>query len=165
MKIVKASYIIDCPEPPIEMLRRIERAGRVCYKSEDRITDISCISMIRSLISAGHESVLEHGIISVKFITDRGILAELTRHRISSFSVESTRFCSYNKDKFGNEIIFIQPDFKLGEDDKFLLELIEQHYMKKLHMGLTPQQARYFLPNGLKTEIVMTCNLPHLNFS
>src|SRR3989304_5675541 len=107
MKIIKASYIIDCPEPPIEMLRRIERAGRVCYKSEDRITDISCISMIRSLISAGHESVLEHGIIS----------------------------------------------------DKFLLELIEQHYMKKLHMGLTPQQARYFLPNGLKTEIVMTCNL------
>src|SRR3989304_4608541 len=99
MKIIKASYIIDCPEPPIDMLKRIERAGRVCYKSEDKITDISYTSMIKSLIN------------SVKFITDRGVSHELVRHRISNFSQESTRYCSYNKDKFGNEVIFIQPDF------------------------------------------------------
>ena len=159
MKIIKASYIIDCPEPPIDMLKRIERAGRVCYKSEDKITDTSYVDMIKRLVKSGHHSVLEHGIISVKFITDRGILAELTRHRIANFSAESTRFCNYSKDKFGNEITFIQPDFKLSPQDEYLLFQIEKHYLNRLADGLSPQQARYFLPNGLKTEIVMTCNL------
>ena len=159
VKIIKASYVIDLIEEPLEMLKRIERAGRVCYKSEDKITDTSYVDMIKRLIKSAHHSVLEHGIISVKFITDRGILAELTRHRIASFSAESSRYCNYSKDKFGNEITFIQPDFKLSPQDEYLLFQIEKHYLNRLADGLSPQQARYFLPNGLKTEIVMTCNL------
>lgn len=160
MKIINASYIIEMPEPPIEMLKRIERAARVCYKSEDKITDTSYVQMIKMLIKSNHLSVLEHGIVSVKFITDRGVLAELTRHRIgASYSVESTRYCSYNKGKFGKEITYIHPDFELNQDDVRLLSLIEEHYMKRLEDGLSPQQARYFLPQGLKTEIVATYNL------
>src|SRR3990167_4981784 len=99
MKIVKASYIIDCPEPPIEMLRRIERYIRKCRKSEDRITDTSYVDLIKHTLSQNpkHESVLEHGIVSVEFITDRGVTHEMVRHRIAAYTQESTRYCNYNK--------------------------------------------------------------------
>ena len=159
MKIIKASYLIQLLEPPIDMLKRIERAGRVCYKSEDKITDISYVQMLKKLIDSQHESVLEHGVASVKFICDRGISHELVRHRIASFSQESTRYCNYSKDKFGEELTFISPDFELSPHDEYLLFQIETHYISRLREGLSPQQARYFLPNGLKTELVMTCNL------
>lgn len=159
MKIVKASYIIECPEEPIKMLKRIEKVARICYKSEDLITDISYVSMIKKLVVAKHYAMFDHAFVSVTFITDRGVSHELIRHRLAAFAQESTRFCNYSKDKFSNNITFIQPDFKLVESDLHLLKMMEDHYMFKLKQGLTPQQARYFLPNGLKTEITMTCDL------
>lgn len=138
-----------------DVYRRIEQAGRTAYKSEDRITEGSAEKFIRSIIKRGHESVLEHASITVRFITDRGVTHELVRHRLCAYTQESTRYCNYS-----GGVTFIQPiDFFLNEYDRALLEHIEDHYALRLKQGLTPQQARYFLPNGLKTEIVHTANI------
>lgn len=109
------------------------------------------------VVKRGHHSVIEHAIMSIRFICDRGVTHEIVRHRLAAYSQESTRYCNYSK----IDISFIIPgDFKLDSDDLELLELIEDHYNKCLNeKHRSPQQARYFLPNGLKTEIVMTCNL------
>lgn len=109
MKLIKPSYEILTPLNGAEILRTLEVAGRTCYKSEDKITEDSAKKFVATLIKSGHHSVIEHCSFSVRLICDRGILAEITRHRISSFSVESTRFCNYSKDKFGNELTFIIP--------------------------------------------------------
>ena len=139
-----------------EALRLIELAGRTCYKSEDKITEDSNIDFAKMILKLGHESVIEHVSATIKFVCDRGVTHEIVRHRLASYSQESTRYCNYGK--LG--INFIVPcDFELDEDDLELLKSIETHYNKCLEKGRKPQQARYFLPNGLKTEIVMTCNL------
>lgn len=144
----------------MQLLKKIEVAGRTCYKSEECITEESCKKFVRSIIASGHHSVLEHVNISVKVICDRGVSHEIVRHRIASYSQESTRYCSYNKDKFGSQLCFVQPEFALDEEDLEMLRRIEEYYMKCItEKGRKAQQARYFLPNGLKTEIVMTMNL------
>jgi thymidylate synthase (FAD) len=272
MKIIHQSFEIldDCPLKDIN--KRIELIGRVCYKSENHITDYSAEKFVEKIISNGHESVLEHisfcfeikvkseyaprfflfanyihdrvvgfhsnvvdtsqGVmtvvisfnlrtlrdmaclttlpnllvkdilikvyslcpalikdrfttddfrlffldsikwqnpdelnllnycrhkyVTVRFIMDRGISHELVRHRISSFSQESTRYVNYNK----SGVSFITPvDFELNDEDIKLLEMMEGHYNKCINNGRSPQQARYFLPNGLKTEIIMTANM------
>lgn len=156
MQLITQSVEILTPIDSKVIMSRIEAAGRTCYKSEASITPDSATEFIRMIIKRGHDSVLEHENISVRFITDRGVTHEIVRHRIASYSQESTRYCNY-----GNmDIKFILPtNFDLNEEDRTLLSLIEQHYKHCLSIGRTPQQARYFLPNGLKTEIVMTCNL------
>ena len=160
MKIIDQTFEILTPLDSDKILKNLEKIGRVSYKSEDLITETSAKNFIKKIIENKHEAVIEHESISIKVITDRGVSHEIVRHRIASYIQESTRFCNYSKDKFSNEIIYIKPvDFDLTEDDLILLENIEQHYMKRLKQGLTPQQARYFLPNGLKTEIVITMNL------
>ena len=164
MKIVKASYIIECPEEPLVMLKRIERAARVCYKSEDKITDISYVDMIKRLIKSGHESVIEHGIVSVTSIVDRGVSHEIVRHRIASYSQESTRFCSYDEDKFGHEIKVVDIRQHLKNPKSFdvwerAMVLAEVAYFNMLELGESPQIARSVLPTSLKTEIVKTYNL------
>lgn len=164
MKIINASYRIETPIDGAEILKRIEKAGRTCYKSEDRITDESAKSFVQKLIERGHESVLEHGSITVRFICDRGISHEIVRHRIASFSQESTRYCNYSGDRFGNNITFIKPCFldegtggyKLWKQAMFVAE---KEYFELLNLGCTPQEARSVLPNSVKTEIVMTANL------
>lgn len=164
MKIIKASYEILTPLDGEEILRTIERAGRVCYKSEDKITDGSAERFVRSIIERGHESVLEHVSISVRFIVDRGVSHELVRHRIASFSQSSTRYCNYSQDKFGNEITVIEPLF-FGKpwQAKYVAwrracEEAERRYFELLSLGATPQEARSVLPNSLKAEVVMTAN-------
>ena len=161
MRLVESGFIIETPLQNLgmNMLKRIERAGRTCYKSEENITGISAVDFTRSIIKNGHHSVLEHESVSVRFICDRGVTHEMVRHRIASYSQESTRFCNYSTDKFRGQIAFMQPTFQLDDDDLELLLVIEKHYMKCIENGRSPQDARYFLPNGLKTEIVMTCNL------
>jgi thymidylate synthase (FAD) len=156
MELINPSFEILTPQSQIDgMLHRIEAAGRTCYKSEDKMTDISAKEFVEKIIRLGHDSVLEHEYISVRVITDRGITHEIVRHRLASYSQESTRYCNY-----GNTgIKFINPDFILTQKDWTFLEACEQQYMDSLERGLSPQQARYFLPNGLKTEIVMTLNL------
>ena len=164
MKIIDASYKIETPIDGAEILKRIEKAGRTCYKSEDRITDESAKSFVRKLIERGHESVLEHESITVRFICDRGVSHEIVRHRLASYSQESTRYCNYSGNRFGNQITFIKPCFleegtggyKLWKQAMFIAE---KEYFDLLNWGCTPQEARSVLPNSTKTEVVMTANL------
>jgi thymidylate synthase (FAD) len=157
MFLVKPSHEILTKIDGQDILRKIESAGRTCYKSEDKITELSSHSFVARLMVGEHHSVIEHENISVRFICDRGVTHEIVRHRLVAYSQESTRYCDYGK--IGIKFI-IPSDWKLDEDDYRLLEHIEIHYNKCLNKKKrTPQQARYFLPNGLKTEIVMTANL------
>ena len=173
MKIIKPSYEILTPisDGGIKELQHIEKIGRVCYKSENRITDDgeSAKKFVKMLISNGHEAMIEHSSLSVKFVVDRGVSHELVRHRIASFAQESTRYCNYSKDKFGNEITVILPcffDTGMGilsnslvyQEWKLACECAEERYFNLLKMGATPQQARTVLPNSLKTEITVTAN-------
>ena len=173
MKIIKPSYEILTPisDGGIKELQHIEKIGRVCYKSEDRITDDgeSAKKFVKMLINNGHEAMIEHSSLSVKFVVDRGVSHELVRHRIASFAQESTRYCNYSKDKFGNEITVILPcffDTGMGilsnslvyQEWKSACECGEERYINLLKMGATPQQARTVLPNSLKTEITITAN-------
>lgn len=147
-----------------EMLKKIERVARTCYKSEGKIKDGSARKMVAGLIKSGHDAMLEHASVTVKFVVDRGISHELVRHRMASFAQESTRYCNYIKDDFGSEIIFIIPKYLDGESAaydawKSVMEYCEDAYFKLLDIGLTPQEARAVLPNSTKTEVVMTANL------
>lgn len=112
MRIIKPGYeFIGFPEDPKEIYRKIERAGRTCYKSEDKITDESAEKFVRALVKNHHEAMLEHASFSVVFTVDRGVSHELVRHRLAAFAQESTRYCSYNKGKFSKEITVIEPCF------------------------------------------------------
>ncbi len=153
------------------MLKKIERIGRVCYKSENRIEEGSAEKFISGILKRGHESVIEHESITVKVICDRGVSHEIVRHRIASYSQESTRYCNYSKDKFGHQITVIdiasgfEYDLDNPEDGKKYeiwteaMEHAEQSYFAMLDAGASPQEARSVLPNSLKTELVMTMNL------
>jgi len=146
------------------MLKKIEAAGRVCYKSEDKINDTSSELFVKSIINRGHESVIEHEKITVSIICDRGVSHEIVRHRIASYSQESTRYCNYSNDKFGNELTFIKPCFWKESDPCYALwkeqmQPIENTYFQLISAGALPQEARSVLPNSLKTEIVVTMNL------
>ena len=163
MKIIRAGAVIEQCTPDLELM--IERAGRVCYKSEDRICEGSAEKMISSLMEKHHESVIEHGAITVRFICDRGVSHELVRHRLASFSQESTRYVNYSKGKFGSEITVIDPReaFPDMNDDRFdawvlSMSQAEYFYLRMIELGATPQEARSILPNSLKTEVVMTAN-------
>ena len=164
MKIINASYHIETPIDGAEILKRIEKAGRTCYKSEDRITDESAGAFVRMLIERGHESVLEHESITVRFICDRGVSHEIVRHRIASFSQESTRYCNYSNDRFGSELTFIKPCFFKEKKGAYCswynsMDFAECAYFDMLDDGCTPQEARSVLPSSTKTEVVMTANL------
>lgn len=164
MKIIAPSHkILDCPDGR-NILESIERCGRICYKSEDRITADSALNFARMIIRSGHESVLEHEKITVVIICDRGVTHEIVRHRIASYSQESTRYCNYSKDRFGGEITFIRPFFWNEDDERYALWKktmadIESAYFSLISMGAKPEEARSVLPNSVKTEIAVTMNL------
>lgn len=147
-----------------KVLQKIEAAARTCYKSEGKIQEDSAAKLVAGLIKSGHEAMLEHASVTVKFVVDRGITHELVRHRLASFAQESTRYCNYSKDDFGSEITFIIPDYLEYKSEgwniwKESMKQAEDAYFKMLDFGLSPQQARAVLPNSLKTEVVMTANL------
>lgn len=147
-----------------KMLEKIEQVARTCYKSEGKIQEGSAAKLVAGLIKSGHEAMLEHASVTVKFVVDRGISHELVRHRLASFAQESTRYCNYSKDDFGSEITFIIPDYLEYKSEgwniwKESMKQAEDAYFKMLDFGLSPQQARAVLPNSLKTEVVMTANL------
>ena len=158
MKLVKPTATIITDIKGDEILKRLERAGRTCYKSEDKITEESSKKLIKAIIKRGHESVLEHESISVRVICDRGISHEIVRHRIASYSQESTRYVNYKN----KEIEFIVPlnltttQYQHWED---CMLTCEETYNLLIEQGCTPQIARSVLPNSLKTELVMTMNL------
>lgn len=164
MKIIKPSYEILTPINRDYILRHLELCGRVCYKSEEKITEDSASKFIGVIYTKNHQSVLEHISISVRFICNRGFSHELVRHRIASFSQESTRYCNYSKDKFGNEITVIEPcwfDLESDQGDiwKIAMKNSEESYFRLIEAGAKPEQARGVLPIDLKTEIVITANL------
>ena len=148
----------------IKIMKNIERACRTCYRSEDKITEDSYKKLITNCINRGHESVMEHEKITVRMVCDIGVYKDLTRHRFGSFSIESTRYCSYNKDKFGNQIKVIEPVnipentdmYKLWEET---MQSIENNYMKMAQCGATPDQLRMILPHSTSAEVTMTCNI------
>lgn len=245
MKLIKPSFEIWQQPSGLEgIYEQIEHVGRVCYKSEDKITEDSAKPFVDRMIKSQHYAMLEHGTvylkipyerawdnfgndwvldnysnnpytfvtgdgsiyyvatnyrvliennwlddlkylceptehharrITVHFVCDRGVSHEFVRHRVFSFAQESTRYCNYSKDKFGNEITFIKPCFL--DDNKLALygpyhtvirdkspESIfiaslnnaERDYLDLIESGWKPQEARAILPNALKTELVMT---------
>ncbi|MBR4224039.1 MAG: FAD-dependent thymidylate synthase [Oscillospiraceae bacterium] len=146
------------------MVRRIELIGRVCYKSEDKITDTSAAKFIAMILKSGHESVLEHEKITVRVVCDRGVTHEIVRHRLASYSQESTRYCNYSKDKFGGELTFIKPCYLEEGTDTYriwetAMQDAERSYLAMLEAGAKPEEARAVLPNSLKTELVMTMDI------
>jgi thymidylate synthase (FAD) len=169
MLIIHPSFYVIDTGIRSSTLRRIEEAGRTCYKSEDKITDDSADQFIRRLIKSGHESVLEHENLSVRFIVDRGVSHELVRHRLCAFSQESTRYVNYDK----HGLTFIKPPWvyvQSGIYDEHIMSFNNEWLMamaesaKSYHRLIafynwSPQQARAVLPNSLKTELVMTANL------
>ncbi len=178
MIITEPSFeILAVMQPDIEL---IETAGRVCYKSKKKNQE-AAQAFVRKLIASGHESVIEHSALTIKFIFDRGISHELVRHRLAAYSQESTRYCNYAKD---NEIEVVKPFFFDVHEPLQPVELPNRHcpehsyvqmnsfdvwfttcrwaewgYMTLVkQFGRTPQEARTVLPNSLKTEIVVTAN-------
>jgi thymidylate synthase (FAD) len=144
-------------------LTLIEQAGRTCYKSECKIGPGTAEKFVASIINRGHESVIEHSLMTVRFIVDRGVSHEIVRHRIASYSQESTRYANYSKDQFGNELTFIRPFFYNDKPKRFdswlrVMQCAEDEYLALLADGSTPQEARSVLPNSLKTEVVMSAN-------
>lgn len=166
MKVIQQSYeILTDLSDPIKILKDIERAGRTCYKSENNITDDSCIKFCKMICEHGHEAMIEHSQLSVKFIVNRAIANEIVRHRLFSFAQESTRYCNYSKDKFGNEIKVIMPeDLMPVITPKYeiwlnLCKQSEKAYFDLLSEGVKPETARDVLPLSTATEIVVTGNI------
>lgn len=189
MRIIEPSYEIltEISEGGVKELQHVEKIGRVCYKSEGKITEDgeSAKKFVQMLIGRGHEAMIEHSTLSVKFTVDRGVSHELVRHRIASFAQESTRYCNYSKDKFDNGVTFVKPgwceenisgtykivwDGLCGLSDRCVpkdkatnwwfwhMALAERDYLKLIENGWTPQEARSVLPNSTKTEIIITTN-------
>ncbi len=173
MILIKPSYKILTEINRVDILKRIEEAGRTCYKSDSKYTEESGSEFLAKIVKRGHLSVIEHVSITVKFICDRGVTHELVRHRLCSYSQESTRYCNYKKG-----VTFILPSWINIEEGEYKkkricaykdalaeawwfnqLLLSERTYIDLLQIGWTPQQARSVLPNSLKTEIIVTANL------
>jgi len=168
MKVINAGYKIltpadiHDPEAVKAIYKRIELAGRTCYKSEDKITEDSAKKFVAAMVKNGHEAMLEHANMTVKFIVDRGVSHELVRHRMASYAQESTRYCNYSQDKFGHELTFIRPTyFYSGLRGIWCraMENAEQAYFQLLGHGVKPEEARCVLPTSIKTEVVMTANM------
>ena len=190
MRIIEQSHEIIDPINGLEILNKIEKAARICYKSEEKICFVKCpkcssdngckwekwhsiLKMVPSslpfidklLHQTHHESVIEHVNISVKFVTARSVTHELCRHRLMSFSQESTRYCSYAKEKFGKEITVIKPvwydlnDLGASRVWEISMQRSERDYFDLLELKWAPEKAREVLPNSLKTEILCTGNL------
>lgn len=163
MKIIKPSVELIWITPNAEKI--VEMAGRLCYKSEPSITENSYISFIKNLIKNKHESVLEHAVACMKFITTRDATHQLVRHRLCSYSEMSQRYCNFSKEKFGSEIDIIQPEDidELRDKNSYdnwynSCKTSEFHYMNLLDNNINPEVARAVLPNCIKTEIVCTAN-------
>lgn len=163
MKIIEPSIEVQYFNGE-QIMKNIERACRTCYRSEDKISDESYKTLLKNCITRGHESVMEHEKISVRMICDVGVYKDLTRHRIASFSIESTRYCNYGKDKFDNEIKFIKP-CNIDEDSdlyafwQHTMERIEMNYIHMSENGATPDQMRMILPHSTAAEVCMTANI------
>lgn len=170
MEIINAYVYLEEKIDGEKMLKLIERAFRKCYKSDGVMLTTYNPDFIRSKIDIQHESPIEHEKITVSVVTDRGVTHEIVRHRIGSYSQESTRYCNYSKKCF----TVINPGFwdvssPLFRDHEHVEECYniwlnhmkdtETRYNKLIELGATPQEARSILPNSTKTDITITYNL------
>ena len=170
MKIVEQSVeIIPVHGDSIngqDVIKHLERVGRTCYKSEDKITEESAGKFIRGIVKSGHGSIIEHYSVTVKFITSRDVTHQIVRHRAgTSYAQESQRYCNYSLDKYGKEIVFVRPVY-FGEEttdyDYWVsaCERAEEYYFTLTDdLKRTAEEARAVLPNCTKTELMMTANL------
>jgi len=145
--------------PAIDTLKILEYCGRVCYKSEGKIKDDSAEKFVRMILKNGHHSVIEHVIASVKLITNRSVSHELVRHRLCSFSQESTRYVRYSDMEFIKPVWYAEWDFNKRTIFETACMVSELKYKELIKSGATPEQAREILPNSLKTELIVTANL------
>lgn len=171
MNILQPSVEFVTPINREAILERVEQVGRTCYKSEDKITAESAPKFVEMLVSRGHEAMIEHINLTIKFITNRGVTHEMVRHRVASYAQESTRYVNYSKDKHGSgiNVLDIATGFyyDLTNPNDLLkykvwqeaMSNAETSYLTLLKLGATPQEARDVLPISTKTEINMTCNL------
>lgn len=166
MRIAEAGFSLESDIDGDKMLQSIERAGRTAHKSRLGNARDSAADFVKRLLALGHESVIEHCSVSVRIICDRGVSHEIVRHRIASYTQESTRYCNYAEDRFQNEVTFIKPVF--WSDGRYpkryevwlrAMESAEKAYLGLIEMGASPQEARSVLPSSLKTEVVVTMNL------
>ena len=159
LKIIKPKVSIESKFNSEKLLKNLERYGRVCYKSENKITLNSTRKFLATIIKSGHESVIEHEKITVRVVCDRGVTHEIVRHRIGSYSQESTRYCNYKS----HGIKVIKPFFFIDKKKykiwRETMIVCETAYNKLIELGAKPQEARSVLPNSLKTEIIITYNL------
>lgn len=163
MKIIKPVIEVENYDG-IKIMKNIERACRTCYRSEGLITEDSYKKLLNNCINRGHESVLEHEKITIRMACDIGVYKDLTRHRFGSFSIESTRYCNYGKDKFDNEIKFIEPcniDRGTVEYAHWLnvMQVIDNTYNELSRIGCTPDQMRMILPHSTAAQVTMTANI------
>ena len=178
MNIIKPKIEVE-PFDGVKIMRNIERACRTCYRSEGNIIEDSYKKLITNCINRGHESVLEHEKITIRLTCDIGVYKDLTRHRIASFSIESTRYCNYGKDKFDNELKFIEPVFYTDtwKDRNYegsamskeelksffwykIMNDIESAYMNMNNLcKCTPDEMRMILPHSTAAEVTMTANM------
>lgn len=163
MKIIEPSIQVEKVDYK-QIMKNLERACRTCYRSEGSIKEESYKTLLRNCITRGHESILEHEKVTIRMICDIGVYKDLTRHRIASFSIESTRYCNYGKDKFDNQIKFIKPvnideGTELYEKWQNTCKVIEENYMEMVKLGATPDQLRMLLPHSTAAEVTMTANI------
>ena len=163
MNIIKPKVEVE-PFDGVKIMKNIERACRTCYRSEGNITEDSYKNLIKNCINRGHESVLEHEKITVRLICDIGVYKDLTRHRFASFSIESTRYCNYSKDKFNNQLKVIEPcniesNSELYSNWIDTIDFIEKEYIAMSKNGATPDQLRMILPHSTAAEVTMTANI------
>lgn len=163
MKIIDPNIQVE-EYNPIKIMKNIERACRTCYRSEGLITDESYKSLIKNCINRGHESVLEHEKITIRMTCDIGVYKDLTRHRAgTAFSIESTRYCNYSKDKFDNQIKFIKPCNIEDENNlacwKECMKHIETYYNLMANNKSKPDELRLLLPHSTAAQVTMTCNI------
>ena len=151
MKVLKPSVSLEGDFNAEAIMKHIEKAGRVCYKSENNISNDSAEKFIRNILKRGHESVIEHASITFKIVCDRGVSHEIVRHRIASYSQESTRYCNYSQDKFGNELSFIKHCFWETDSESYkiwesTMLQIEKNYFSLIDNGASPKKhVLYYL--------------------
>ena len=162
----------------VQLMKNLELAAKQCYRTTSNITDESYKNFLRSCINRGHESVIEHEKVSIRMCCDIGVYKDLTRHRHASFSIESTRYCNYSKDRFGNELKFIEPMFYVSDwtnknyegaamsDNEqkseiwyYCMEDIEERYLQMTSIGCTTDELRMILPHSTAAELYMTANM------
>lgn len=148
----------------LKIMKNIERAMRTCYRSEGTITEDSYKRLLKMAIDSGHESVMEHEKISTRLRCSVGSYKDLTRHRVgTAWSIESTRWCNYSKDKFDNQLHFIDPAYITDQEQRKIWENcmkdIEKSYIDGAAAGMKPDQLRTMLPHATAADVSMTCNI------